>query len=271
MTDPTIDRARLVGSAYKDSAPLQARIAIYAYEQAHFDIRQWVLGSVSWPTGVRALDVGCGPGRYLARIREMQPDSLVVGCDLSPGMARESSAVAHVAVADAQRLPFAGSSFDRVIAAHMLYHVPDVVGALHDLARICASDARVIVTTNSERHLPEVFDLIRAALQGDVDDDRPLPPTRSFQRFSCESAPALMEQVFHIEDAQTVSNEIVVPDAEPVVDYVNSTRSLYEPWVAAGETWELVMSRVRGHVEATIARHGAWRTRTSAGYFVCRV
>jgi hypothetical protein len=62
----------------------------------------------------------------------------------------------------------------------------------------------------------------------------------------------------------------VVPVAQPVVDYVDSMRSLYDTWVAPGETWELVMTRVQRHVEATIERDGAWRTRTSAGYFVCR-
>ena len=272
MTDPTIDRARLVESAYKDSGPLQARMAIYAYQQAEFNIRDWVLDTVSWPAGVRVLDVGCGPGRYLARIGEMQSDAVRVGGDLSEGMAREAAAAssACASVTDAQSLPFKDASFDRVLALHMLYHVPDVSAALREFARVCAPDARVVIVTNSERHLPEVFDLVLAALRGDVDDDRPLPAGRSFQRFSCESAPALLDTVFDIEDEQTVSNEIVVPIVQPVVDYVDSMRSLYDTWVAPGESWEAVMARVRAHVEATIERDGAWRTRTAAGYFVCR-
>jgi SAM-dependent methyltransferase len=273
VTDPTIDRARLVESAYKDSGPLQARMAIYAYQQADFDLRAWVLDAVSWPTGVRVLDIGCGPGRYLTAIGERQPDSVRIGSDLSPGMAREAAAAssARALVGDAQALPFADASFDRVLALHLLYHVPDVAGALHEFARVCAPGGRVVSVTNSERHLPEVFDLVLGGLRGDVDDDRPLPDGRSFQRFSCESAPDQLEAVFAIEEAREVSNEIVVPIAQPVVDYVDSMRSLYDVWVAPGETWELVMTRVRAQVEATIERDGAWRTRTAVGYFVCRV
>ncbi len=89
-------------------------------------------------------------------------------------------------------------------------------------------------------------------------------------RFSWETAPALLEEVFDIDDAQVVGNELVVPEVQPVVDYVDSMRSLYDAWVAPEESWELVMMRVRDQVEAMIARDGAWRTQTRAGYFVCR-
>jgi ubiquinone/menaquinone biosynthesis C-methylase UbiE len=53
----------------------------------------------------------------------------VIGADLSLEMLR-AAVVAKVALADADvlALPFESTAFDVALAAHMLYHVPDVTG-----------------------------------------------------------------------------------------------------------------------------------------------
>ena len=69
MTDPSTDRERLVEHAYKDSRPLLARAGhLPVPARSGCDSSRWVLGQVEWPAGTRALDVGCGPGRYLAKL-----------------------------------------------------------------------------------------------------------------------------------------------------------------------------------------------------------
>ena len=95
MTDPSTDRERLVEHAYKTRRPLLARGNIYRYQRDPVAIHPWVLGQVDWPAGTRALDVGCGPGLYLAKLREIAPAADHVGMDLSPGMAAEASVVAR--------------------------------------------------------------------------------------------------------------------------------------------------------------------------------
>src|SRR5208283_2023666 len=40
------------------------------------------------------------------------------------------------AQADAQALPFRSGAFDAVVANHMLYHVPDIAGALREIRRV---------------------------------------------------------------------------------------------------------------------------------------
>ena len=72
------------------------------------------------------LEVGCGWGE-LAEWIARDTGAEVVAVDLSPRMvelARERGVDARVA--DVQQLPFADGEFDLVVAAWMLYHVPDL-------------------------------------------------------------------------------------------------------------------------------------------------
>jgi SAM-dependent methyltransferase len=270
MEDASTDRARLVDRAYKDSVPLRTRVALYDYEQNPLDLLGWVLDAVPWSAGARVLDAGCGPGRYLAHVAEITPDAALVGADLSAGMAREASAVANALVSDVQSLPFAAGAFNRVICAHMLYHVPDVECAVTELARVCTPEGRVLVVTNGGRHLPQIFDLVRNGLRGTRLAGVALPADRAFERFNVESAPSALESRFDIVEREERTSEIVIPHVEPVVDYVDSMQSLYDAWIAPGETWDDVMDRVRADVASTIDRDGSWRTSTHVGYFVCR-
>ena len=58
-------------------------------------------------------------------------------------------------VGDVQALPFADASFDTVVAAWMLYHVPDLDRGLAEIARVLAPGGQLVAVTNSELHLDE--------------------------------------------------------------------------------------------------------------------
>jgi len=83
---------------------------------------------------VRVLDVGCGNGAYLTRRCNRGID--VVGCDLSNGMlaaAATSAPGVKLVNADVPCLPFETSTFDIVLAPHMLYHMSDLRAAASEL------------------------------------------------------------------------------------------------------------------------------------------
>src|SRR5947209_11148596 len=105
-TDATIDRTLLTERAYADSANLRSRQSIYDFRDGTGDWFAWVLDHADWPAAGRVLDVGCGPGSYLERVRG-------VGLDLSAGMAREARRHAPTIVGDVCRLPVALGSSDR--------------------------------------------------------------------------------------------------------------------------------------------------------------
>lgn len=86
-------------------------------------------------SGKRVLEVGCGTGLILSRIA--QHASEAVGMDLSKGMLKSArDRGLKVAVASANQLPFPDDSFDLVCSFKVLAHVPDIRGALAEIARV---------------------------------------------------------------------------------------------------------------------------------------
>ena len=98
------------------------------------------------------LDVGTGTGRYALRLARR--GVTVTALDQSPEMlavARRAAASAGVAIdfhqgAIDDGLPFARGRFDLVVCALMLCHVPDLRGALHELARVVRPGGYLLIT-----------------------------------------------------------------------------------------------------------------------------
>jgi SAM-dependent methyltransferase len=139
---------------YRDGRLLQAKNELAA---ASFDVAGWALDHLDL-TGVhRALDAGCGWGRFAGPLLERAPRIELVCTDLEPGMAatcRSNVATASVTAADVERLPFASSSFDLVLANHMLYLFDDPRRAVAALARVVRRDGIVAATTYADREVP---------------------------------------------------------------------------------------------------------------------
>jgi len=96
------------------------------------------------------LDLACGHGNFTIEwARRAGPDGLAIGIDISRRML--ARAVGHVAEAeldnvllirgDAQRLPFAGSSFVRINCSGGFHQLPDLPLALREIARVGTDDA----------------------------------------------------------------------------------------------------------------------------------
>jgi len=119
--------------------------------------------------GDRVLDLGCGAGRHA--FEAYRRGARVIAADLDPGELTPVSAMfeamraegeaghsgaghsepgraaaAAALTADATRLPFADGSFDAIIAAEILEHVPNDTAALAEIARVLRPGGRVAVT-----------------------------------------------------------------------------------------------------------------------------
>ncbi|MCI0652582.1 MAG: methyltransferase domain-containing protein [Planctomycetes bacterium] len=91
-------------------------------------------------TGASALDVACGPGNFAAWAAR-RVKGPVVGLDFSAAMiriAKERFSDVDFVVGDARRLPFASGAYDVVYSFRSLQHVPDMEGAIAEMARVAA-------------------------------------------------------------------------------------------------------------------------------------
>jgi arsenite methyltransferase len=102
--------------------------------------------------GERILDVGCGPGFYVAELlEEVGPEGAVVGVDNSAAMlavaAHRCQGRSNVAFHEAEvlSLPVTDASFDRALCVQVLEYVPDVQAALAEMHRALRPGGRLVV------------------------------------------------------------------------------------------------------------------------------
>jgi SAM-dependent methyltransferase len=95
----------------------------------------------------RVLDLGAGVGMLLPEVRRRAPQALVVGVDVAEGMIRLAPSDFHRAVVDARRLAVRDETFDAVVMAFMLFHVPDPADALKEVRRVLRAGGALALGT----------------------------------------------------------------------------------------------------------------------------
>jgi len=105
------------------------------------------------------LEVGGGEGELAERIRA-ELGAEVIGIDQSERMVEiQRSKGIDARVGDVQDLPFGDAEFDVVVAAWMLYHLPDLDRGLAEIARVLKAGGRLVAVTNAIDHLRELWEL----------------------------------------------------------------------------------------------------------------
>jgi SAM-dependent methyltransferase len=148
-----------VAEQYATDANLRARQALWSEKEGD-DPREILWRTLEAWQPRRVLEVGGGQGELAERMqRELGAE--VTFLDVSPGMVELARARGLDAQAgDVQELPFVDGSFDTVVAAWMLYHVPEIDRALAEVARVLTTGGALIAVTNSGRHIEELRELL---------------------------------------------------------------------------------------------------------------
>jgi len=249
---------------YADDRNLHARQRLWQHQVPFFDVVGWVLGLVGLSPGMRVLDVGCGNGQYLC-VLAGQPVR-TAGCDLSIGMLRSAG---HSALfcADVAALPVCSGAFDVLLAAHMLYHVPDRRAAARELRRVLAPGGTCVAVTNGAEHLRPLRAIVEQAAGQGVPGWRMEPATRAFT--AGNAAAQLGEAFISVTCVRPVHQApVVIRDAAVAADYVTSWADFYQDQVT--RPWADVVAEVRQKVEAVINREGAFTVSGDLAASVCR-
>jgi SAM-dependent methyltransferase len=205
LNDPEVVRAE-----YAEESRLEERIAAWQGLTGP-NPRELALEAVAEGRPRRVLEVGCGQGWASEWIKE-ELGAEVVAVDQSERMVeltRRRGVDARVG--DVQDLPFEDESFDAVLAAWMLYHVPDLDSGLAELARVLRRGGRLVAVTNAPESLHELWTLLRA--------DRTPFLIAGFH--SDNGAEILRRHFQHVEERQAVGT-VTFADPEAVQRYVDS-------------------------------------------------
>jgi SAM-dependent methyltransferase len=93
----------------------------------------------------RALDVGCGKGRFARIVKQHNPDARVVAMDLAVAMLQHAGGGPLPVAASMLELPFASASFDGAYATESLEHAVDIERAVAELCRVVKPGGRIVV------------------------------------------------------------------------------------------------------------------------------
>lgn len=276
----TVDPEHLCAQ-YGDNERLRIRIETHqGYSERPDDFVEWVLHHAKVREGQRLLDVGCGDGGFHAPLR--QRGVHVVGVDRSFGMLRAALAsqrqtivaaaeangsAAAVVQGDAQALPIGDATFDCALAAHVLFHVPDVRAALRELRRVLRAGGRVVLTTNAADHSQRLYALHAAAALAHGYTPTEPPGTH----FSLDHL-ALVQEVFPNAERHVRRDAFVFSDAAPVLRYYASGRiDGIRERQPNGSHRPALLADVEAQIADIISREGGFRVPKDSGCFVADV
>jgi SAM-dependent methyltransferase len=144
-----------LGSKYDDwhASAIDALPIDTATDRSEAKFFSWLLRLLVPAADTSLLDVACGTGRFAAHAA-VAGGLRVTGVDVSSvaiDAARRRLPAGEFVVGDAQALPFADETFDRVTCLGSLEHFPDPAKGAAELRRVLRPDGRAVV------FLPNLF------------------------------------------------------------------------------------------------------------------
>jgi ubiquinone/menaquinone biosynthesis C-methylase UbiE len=260
------DQEYLRDEQYRDASNLNARIQLHArFSTNRYGWFRWLFDQLRLPAQCDILELGCGPGDLWRENKtRIGAGWRITLSDFAPGMVERAQAnlndLAHLfsfELIDAQSIPKADTSFDTVIANHMLYHVPDRARALAEMQRVLRPGGRFFASTVGRSHLQELWELV-----GRVGPAMARRAADATNPFTLESGCDELKQWFSDVSAARYEDAFEVTEAAPLVAYVLSG----EASSLSPEQQEALAQLV----EEELARQGAIRIHKDSGLLTAR-
>jgi ubiquinone/menaquinone biosynthesis C-methylase UbiE len=134
-------------------------VAEYARAAQHYD-EKWAfyveattretLRRLPMTSGARVLDVGCGTGELMRRLRAKHPHAVLAGLDPVAEMlavARDKlSGNEDLRTGYADALPWGAGTFDVVVSCNMFHYISHPVEALREMGRVLRPGGSLVLT-----------------------------------------------------------------------------------------------------------------------------
>jgi ubiquinone/menaquinone biosynthesis C-methylase UbiE len=256
---------RAVAEQYRDGENLSKRVKLHQkHSTSPVPFADWCFSQYAFEENDRILELGCGTGaQWQGRIGGLPSGSVLVLTDLFAGMAETvwraygdfPRVLAHRA--DIRSLPYPAETFDRVIANHMLYHVPDIPAALAEVRRVLRPDGVFYCTTMGAGGMRGyLHDALRRF-------DPALDAFGDTLSFTLQNGEKLLRAVFADVRRIDFEDSLHVTDTRDLMDWIESSPSVQG--LAPGS-----IEGLYDYFEAIRTREGAIDIPKEAGMFVSR-
>lgn len=211
---------------YQDASNIASRINLHQlYSQNPQEWFAWIYEQCQIRPQMRILEIGCGDGSFWQMNRSRLPDDIhITLSDISEGMLRDARRTIGsddprftFTSFDCHQLPYLQDSFDLVIANHVLFYCKDIPAVCREVRRVLRGDGTFLCSTYSRRHMKEIGDLT-----ADFDDRIVLSAEKLYEQFGLENGAAILENHFSQVELRRYLDELIVPDAEPLISYILS-------------------------------------------------
>jgi ubiquinone/menaquinone biosynthesis C-methylase UbiE len=254
---------------YRTDENLRRRASLFEYAIAPLSPQPMLWDVFPWSDGQTLLDLGCGNGMWIGALAGRVPQGLVVGVDVSTGMltalGERHPSVPRVC-GDGQALPLRDQAVDGVIAAWMLYHVPDKRTLLDEIRRVLRAGGCLIAATNSEVGVPQLDDAIGKALEATLGRtvERWIEPLD----FTLENGEQVLRRAFASVDRTISETQFEVPHVEPLLAFVDSIRDPMQAELGAFD-YDAFRAALEQRLTTTLGRSPLRFTRRTAFFVAC--
>lgn len=252
-------------SQYRNSSNIQARIRLHRlYSQNQQGWFPWIYEQCHIRPGMRVLEIGCGNASlWLENLQKIPTDAKVVLSDVSEGIVREIKREAGLdakqfsfATFDCHHIPFDDSSFDLVVANHVLFYCEDIRTVLREMRRVLRPGGHVVCSTYGPDHMREISELVRQ-----FDHRIVLSAEALYERFGRENGAALLGEYFENPRWMLYEDALEVDRAEPLIEYILSCHGNQNQYILER------YAKFRGFVADRIKR-GVFHITKEAGVFL---
>ncbi|HNW28113.1 MAG TPA: class I SAM-dependent methyltransferase [Spirochaetota bacterium] len=205
---------------------LLTRYIIKTYSSNKSDIRDLALGNLDCVNAKKVLELGCGYGFFIEKLKGRVHDSaVIIGIDMvennrepflhSVSSIRYKGEFISASADIIKEMP--QGSFDIIITSYSLYFFPHLIP---EIARVLAPGGVFIAVTHSKNTLQEAIKFIRSCIKsvGSL-DEKVTVINRLFSAFSLEEGRYQLEKYFNRVERLDYNNSMVFP-AEHINDFI---------------------------------------------------
>ncbi len=255
---------------YKSAVNIDVRIRLHSrFSRNPTGWFPWLAAQIDFGAAADILEVGCGNGELWQHVPpETLAEKRVHVTDISPGMVEDAAERLRRSgerdgfrfyTEDCQKLSAADRAFDAVIANHVLFYLKDIPRALREIRRVLRPDGVFYCSTYGREHMKEITALVR-----EFDPRVTLSEVALYELFGLENGRAMLEEVFGEVKTVLYDDELLVDEAEPLLDYILSCHG------NQGEYLNQRKAEFRDFLQRKIGEKGGIRITKMAGIFVCR-